>query len=256
MAAAAQNYPLPVTADTPMQFAVVRSNNPGCEPTCPEWIAAEGKIVSGSPGRLKALFKRSGGRRLPLVLHSPGGDVDAAMALGRFIRENKLDTMVGRTLFAHCAPPETKCHVNDRKRVYQGSTLEFSAECLSACPFVLAAGKRRAANCFACVGVHAIVTEWTVTKKRKGKTRTTREVRPITKSYRRKIEKYFGEMGIGAWIVTAMQDTPNDQIRYLAPSEVMFVSLAWGGVHDLTANAACATDPIAQNCRTVEKTTQ
>ncbi|TGT50271.1 hypothetical protein EN809_040095, partial [Mesorhizobium sp. M2E.F.Ca.ET.166.01.1.1] len=28
----------------PMRFAVVRSSAPGCEPNCPEWIAAEGTI--------------------------------------------------------------------------------------------------------------------------------------------------------------------------------------------------------------------
>lgn len=258
VAALAQNYPLPVKVDTPMQFAVVRSNAPGCEPTCPEWISAEGKIVSGSPGRLSALFKRIGGRRLPVVLHSPGGDVDAAIALGRFIRKNKIDTMVGRTLFAHCAPPETGCHVNDRKRIYQGVTLAIGADCSSACPFVLAGGRRRVANCVACVGIHEIVMERTVTRKKKGRKTTTRDVKPITKSYRRKIEKYFSEMGTGSWIVSAMQDTPNDKIRYLRADELTFVNLVpvqdW--VDGLTANVVCATNPVADNCRTVGKPKQ
>ena len=83
----------PSMEDTPpMRFVVVRSSEPGCEPVCAEWISAEGTIRAKTPGELKSLLKTLGGRKLPIVLFSPGGDVDAAMALGRLIRQNKLDS--------------------------------------------------------------------------------------------------------------------------------------------------------------------
>ena len=81
----------PADDSPPMAFAVVRSAEPGCEPTCPEWISAEGAIVAATPARLKSLLKTLGGRKLPIVIWSPGGDVDAALALGRMIRQRKLD---------------------------------------------------------------------------------------------------------------------------------------------------------------------
>ena len=73
--------------DDQMVFVVVRGGEPGCEPTCPEWISAEGGIVADTPARLTKLLKTVGGRRLPIVVSSPGGDVDAALALGRMIRQ-------------------------------------------------------------------------------------------------------------------------------------------------------------------------
>ncbi|MFN7127326.1 MAG: hypothetical protein ACK4M8_15650, partial [Allorhizobium sp.] len=82
MASAATVRAAPPGGDD-MQFFVVRSNQPGCEPTCPEWISAEGAIVGGTPARLKKLLKSIGDRRLPIVVTSPGGNVDAAMVLGR-----------------------------------------------------------------------------------------------------------------------------------------------------------------------------
>ena len=49
----------------PMRFVVVRSNEPGCEPVCAEWISAEGTIRAKTPGELKSLLRTLGGRKLP-----------------------------------------------------------------------------------------------------------------------------------------------------------------------------------------------
>ncbi|TIU85827.1 MAG: hypothetical protein E5W03_09965, partial [Mesorhizobium sp.] len=80
-----------------MQFAFVRSNAPGCEPTCPEWISAEGAIQADTPALFRRVLKILNGRKLPIVVNSPGGDVNAALTLGRLIRKNKLDIAVGKT---------------------------------------------------------------------------------------------------------------------------------------------------------------
>lgn len=154
----AQSNPIIPDDNSPMRFVIVRSNAPGCEPTCPEWISAEGKIVSGSPGRLRTLLEHIGGRRLPVVLYSSGGDVDAALALGYLIREKKLDTMVARTVFVDCATREKKCNRGkDKFRVFAGVTQTEGALCSSACTVVLAGGTKRLANCYPCVGIHEIV---------------------------------------------------------------------------------------------------
>ncbi|AZO47899.1 MAG: hypothetical protein EOS58_18215 [Mesorhizobium sp.] len=113
--AIAQTAPEPIMLQhaPPMGFIVVRSNAPGCEPTCPEWISAQGHIEAGTPALLKALLKKLGHRKLPLVLNSQGGETEAAMALGHMIRAGGLDTMVAKTVFSECAPDAKACGLDD-----------------------------------------------------------------------------------------------------------------------------------------------
>ena len=92
-----------------MRFVVVRSNAPGCEPTCPEWISAEGAI-SANAGFVQRCPKTLGRRKLPIVADSPGGDVEAAPdAWTGLIRKNKLDIAIGKTRFDGCLPDGTGC---------------------------------------------------------------------------------------------------------------------------------------------------
>ena len=98
-----------------MRFVVVRSSAPGCEPNCPEWISAQGTIEAGTPALLKRALKKLGGRKLPIVVDSPGGNVDAALALGRMIRKSKLDIAVGKTWFEGCQPEDKDCTDNKGK---------------------------------------------------------------------------------------------------------------------------------------------
>ena len=100
-AARAQEQALEIPS---MRFAVVRSNAPGCEPNCPEWVSAEGTIEAGTPSLFKRTLKALKGRQLPVVVNSPGGNVDAAVTLGQMIRKNKLDIAVGTTVFSGCEP--------------------------------------------------------------------------------------------------------------------------------------------------------
>jgi hypothetical protein len=51
-----------------MQFAIVRSNAPECEPTCPECISAEGMIGTATPALFKRVLKILGGRKLPIIV--------------------------------------------------------------------------------------------------------------------------------------------------------------------------------------------
>ena len=91
-----------------MTFAIVRSGIVGCEPNCPQWISAEGQIMPGSASQFRKILKQAGKLRLPVVITSPGGDVEAALAIGQMIRERKLDVLVGWTLFTGCNPTTVK----------------------------------------------------------------------------------------------------------------------------------------------------
>jgi hypothetical protein len=97
--------------DLSMQFAIVRGSSPLCEPNCPEWIWAEGEIRSDTAKRFTTFLKTVGDRKLPVIIQSPGGDLDAALAMGRTIRAKKLDVAIGYTTFSSCAPRQKGCDV-------------------------------------------------------------------------------------------------------------------------------------------------
>ncbi|CAN7524104.1 MULTISPECIES: hypothetical protein [Ensifer] len=255
-----------------MQFLVVRSNQPGCEPTCPEWISAEGTIVRESPTHLKKLLKAIGDRRLPIVVTSLGGDVDAAMVLGRIIRARKLEVAVGKTRFVGCQPQQKDCRDNDGKGARLiGTAYSGGAYCNSACPLMLAGGARRVVGQWAYLGVHQItavyaqvqtryqekyrivngrkkiISKKVVSQKNVG----NRKTYEMSKAMERELAAYLAEMGVGRAVIDQMKITPAADMRKIEPVAMMEMKLITqlGGVELLTAAGVCKTVPASANCR-------
>jgi hypothetical protein len=263
----------PSMQDTPpMRFVVVRSSEPGCEPVCAEWISAEGTILAKTPSELKRLLKTLGGRKLPIVLFSPGGDVDAALALGRLIRQNKLDTAVGATRFLGCQPTQKDCTANDGKGAHLlGSAYANGAFCNSACPLVLAGGIHRQVGQWAFLGVHQITTTFTKTQLTyrtkyrvvNGKKRTLEKkivgrknvgnytTYEMNKAVERKLVAYLKEMGVDPSLVEVMKSTPATDIRQIALFDLLKSKLVTSldAVDVLASSKICTTIPAAANCR-------
>ncbi|WP_436798471.1 hypothetical protein [Mesorhizobium ventifaucium] len=254
-----------------MRFVVVRSSAPGCEPTCPEWISAEGSIEAGTPALFKRTLKGLGGRKLPVVVDSPGGNVEAALALGRLLRKNKLDIAVGKTRFTGCQPDAKDCKENDGKGArYFGNAYASGAICNSACPLMVAGGIRRVVGHWAHLGVHQITTTYIRTKLQY---RTTyRVVRGIlskkivgrknagsyktyemSKSVEKRLAAYLNEMGVGLAVLETMKNTPASSIQQLAPYDMLQAKLVTSldAVDLLTAPTLCNTDPVVANCREI-----
>lgn len=256
----------------PMVFSVVRSSRPGCEPTCPEWIYGEGEINADTPLKLNKVLKSLGARKLPVVLNSPGGDVEAALAMGRAIRAAKLDAAVGGTVFMGCDPRDPKC-VPDKSKGggYRGTPYTMGAMCNSACPLMLAGGVRRLSGAWAHLGVHQITTRFVKTqvqyrttyriengrKKILGKkivgrknvgSYTTVEMGPLTE---KKLRRYLEEMGVEATVVDAMISTPASEIRRLGTDEASAMKLITSKdpVEFVTSPDICKVVPAANNCR-------
>ncbi len=255
-----------------MRFVVVRSAQPGCEPTCAEWISAEGAIMPGTPALLRKTLDTLRGRRLPIVVTSPGGDVDAALALGRLIRKNRLDIAVGMTRFMACQPDEKDCHENDgRGAKLLGTPYAGGAYCASACPLMLAGGVRRLAGQWAYLGVHQITTIITMqriqyrTKYRivNGKKKIietkivgrknagTRKSYEMSPAIEKKVRGYLKEMGVDGGVVDIMKKTPADQMQQipLVPMLNMNMVTSMDAVDALTAGGICKAVPAAANCR-------
>lgn len=272
--AASEKRPAATQAGRPMIFTVVRSSRPGCEPACPEWIYGEGDIVADTPARLEKLLRVLGTRRLPVVLNSPGGDVDAAMAMGRTVRARKLDTAVGGTVFMGCDPRDTAC-VPEKARggIHRGAPYTFGATCSSACPLILAGGVRRLAGSWALVGVHQVTTRIVetrvqyrekyrvvngkkkvigrevVSRKQVG-TRVLKEMGPQTE---RMLRRYLQDMGIDAALVDVMKSTPSTDIHRIPLDDSLRLKLLTGyePVEFVTSPQLCKTVPAAGNCRLV-----
>ncbi|TGP52470.1 hypothetical protein EN873_14405 [bacterium M00.F.Ca.ET.230.01.1.1] len=256
-----------------MRFVVVRSSAPGCEPNCPEWISAEGTIDAGTPALLRRLLKTLGGRQLPIVVNSPGGNVDAALQLGRMVRKNKLDIAVGITEFSGCSPG-MNCRDNDGKdQPYSGVAHDSGAMCNSACPLMFAGGIRRVVGDWAYLGVHQITTTYRREKllyrttyrivKGKKKIISTKIVSrknagsyktyEMSKAVEKRLSAYLNEMGVEQGMLDVMKATPASDIRQIEPEDMLEMKLVTSldSLDSLTERTVCLRQPAAANCREV-----
>ncbi len=118
----------PSTPVVAMTFTLVQGEAGACGPGCSRWIAAEGAILAATPMAFLEVSQALGGEKPPLLIHSDGGTVEAAMALGRLVRRAGLPTIVART---------------DRSGALPHPAVDGS--CHGACLYLLLAGTERAA---------------------------------------------------------------------------------------------------------------
>ncbi|TPL62820.1 hypothetical protein [Mesorhizobium sp. B2-3-15] len=271
LTARAEDGPLDIP---PMRFVVVRSNAPRCEPNCPEWISADGTIDAGTPSLLKRTLKALKGRQLPVVVNSPGGNVDAALALGRMIRKNKLDIAVGVTVFSDCQPETKNCGDNKgRSADYFGTAYDDGAMCNSACPLMFSGGVRRVVGDFGYLGVHQITTTYqrekllyrttyrivngrkkiistkVVSRKNAGSYKTYEMSRTVEKT----LSAYLKEMGIADGVLEVMKATPASEIRQIPLDDMVRMKLVTSRdtVDLLTTASLCGLAQPATNCRQI-----
>jgi hypothetical protein len=259
--------------DLPMYFAIVRSNAGYCEPNCPEWIYGEGQIDANTPSAFRKVLSQMGGRQLPLVLISPGGNVEAAVEMGRLIRKNKIAVQIGYTRFFNCSPRDASC-IGDspQKGEFRGMAMVDGAFCWSACPLVLAGGERRLSSEWSYTGVHQVTTVYqrqqvlyreryrvvdgkkkvisrkVLSRKDAGTQSTTR----LPKATRTLLTGYFREMGVEKTLLKAMLSTTPDKIRRLLPNEMLTMHLITelSNTDLLTDPTLCRGDAPAVNCVT------
>jgi len=142
-----------------MKFVRVVSADPRCAPDCPEWIAAEGKIEIGTAAAFQKFVASLGGRRLPILINSPGGSAADGIAIGRLIRAKRLAVAVASTTLIPCTEKNPSACGSA-----EGDADAMRAYCASACTFVLAGGVERFANPLAQIGVHQTLTQFTQTR--------------------------------------------------------------------------------------------
>jgi hypothetical protein len=149
-----------MTVMHPMVFYHAHGSNDACGPGCSEWIAAEGKIDSGSASRLQHLLVQLNGARLPIFFHSPGGRVTASMELGRLIRARQLTVTVGHTIPFGCARGASAEKSCDSK-TSGGQQIEaeldpLTSMCNSACVYAMLGGTVRLIPPWVALGIHDV----------------------------------------------------------------------------------------------------
>nr|WP_260685927.1 hypothetical protein [Rhizobium laguerreae] len=260
-----------------MSFILVRSLL--CQENCPAWISAEGRITSDTPARLRKMLKKIGGRKLPVVFRSEGGDVDAAYAMGRMIRKAGLETAVGGTRLKDCPVGDARCQAaiaKDGSAV--GYTYSSGAYCFSACPLALAGGVSRVSSQWAFIGVHQITTVYNkvrvsyrieykivngkkkeisrkeVGRKVAGQSSSTKLGKKATAA----LTAYLKEMGVSEDVIGLMMSATPDNINIVPPTEALRTGLItdmlsyneWPGMPlcapDAAAEAVCHSHPVAE----------
>jgi hypothetical protein len=201
-AAAETSEKLPKTQ--PMDFLLMSNGN--CQEECTQWISADGDITPDTPARLKAMLTTLGERKLPIVLQSNGGDMDAAFVMGRMIRAAGLETSIGRTQLPNCPKLDPRCKASIAKSGRtEGEVFAGRAYCLSTCTLVLMSGTPRMVG-YSAIGI----------------------VRPTTAEYTRFLA-YFDEMGVSAETYeTMMPATSTERGSIILPSEALKLGIING----------------------------
>jgi hypothetical protein len=240
-AAEAGSGSLEAPAEPPMQVYLVRSAEPGCEPNCPEWIAAQGRIEAGALTRFKRVVDRLKGRNVPVLIDSGGGRVQEALAIGRLARARGLDIVVSRTALTGCAAADKECRRRQRREPQRPGLPDADmARCASACAFVLAGGTRRLVGPAAFVGVHRVRSFYVYIQVHRqyhftpagrqvvSERRVTERVieTPTPQRTYDQIRRYFADMGIGGDIMGLILATPGDRLHWLSPDELAATGLA------------------------------
>jgi hypothetical protein len=257
-----------------MKVTVVRSAGAGCQPVCAEWIAAQGQIDESTPEEFRRVFARLGSRKLPILIDSIGGEVDAALAIGRMIRGRGLDIFVTRTVIEPCTATANECRTLDANSIESGRPEARISKCASACAFLLAGGVRRYVGAWTLVGLHeikAISTLRLIRQHYRLERRTTPDGQtapqkriikeellkvetregPAEERTYRKIARYFAEMGIAPAIMPIMRAAPNTTIHWLKVAELKTTGLATdfiNGEQYLAAITGIASAARAPSC--------
>src|SRR5580700_8170351 len=213
----------------PMRFVRVTSAGPACKPNCPEWLSAEGRIEPGTAKAFADAVANLKGRRLPILIHSPGGSVADAGSMGELIRAKGLAVAVARTLITNCPEASLKCPDGP------GTAITGGAICASACVLVLAGGVERLAAPSARIGVHQITT---VVSETEGLAhlKSTRKIHE-----QKGVDAYLAATGVGEPVMTLMRKTSAASIRWLSPAELKdsrLVTLALDAAEPILASGA------------------
>jgi len=153
-------------------------------------LMATGSILPGIAEDFAAEVAKRGSYIKTIVLQSPGGSVQDALAMGRLIRQKNFNTEV-----------------------------EAGKYCASSCPLVFAGGVERRAGEKSALGVHQVFTP----------SRENTQGRDGMEDAQRisaECQKYLRDMGVDLGVWVHAMETPKDELYYFKPDELVSLKLA------------------------------
>ena len=153
-------------------------------------MVATGTITPGTAKTFAAEIAKRGSYVKTVVLQSPGGSVQDALAMGRLIREKKFATEV-----------------------------EGGRYCASSCPLVFAGGVERRAGAKAAIGVHQVFAVGQTALSQADGMDSAQRISATA-------QKYLRDMGVDLGVWVHAMETPRDELYYFQPAELLELKLA------------------------------
>lgn len=177
-----------------------------------------GTIVPGTAERVRAELEKRGGYATQIVLNSPGGVVQEALAMARLVRGRGLDS-----------------------RVAAGGL------CASSCPLLFAGGVRRVAEPGAAIGVHQVFAVPGAVTGGTGEAGAGAGM-ARAQAVSAEVQRHLLAMGVDARVWIHAMETPPQELFYFSPAELRELKLvtADAATDAAAAEAAPAPRPAAR----------
>jgi hypothetical protein len=169
-------------------------------------LRATGMITPGIFDSFAAEIGKRGDYVKSVVLHSPGGSVADALAMGRLIREKKFATEV-----------------------------EAGKYCASSCPLMFAGGVERHAGDSAAIGVHQVVTIANAPNAR------MQDELSMGQNISARVQRFLSEMGVSLEVWVHAMETPHDRLFIFRSNELKSLHLVTSGSAPDVAPATAKT---------------
>jgi hypothetical protein len=154
-------------------------------------LMANGTIEAGAAERFATEIAKRGSYVTTVVLNSPGGSLEDALAMGRLIREKRMAT-----------------------------ELEPGATCASSCPLVFAGGVERRAGAKAVIGIHQPFAATPTASM--GSAAGMESAQRVSA----RCQKYLQEMGVDPALWIHAMETPPARMYFLSNAELLAFKLA------------------------------
>ncbi|MEA2882565.1 MAG: hypothetical protein QOH32_1821 [Bradyrhizobium sp.] len=167
-------------------------------------LLATGTITPGISEKFATEVARRGDYIRTVVLNSPGGSVNDALAMGRLIRDKKFATEV-----------------------------EAGKYCASSCPLVFAGGVERRAGDKAAIGVHQVAAV--------SSANAARDEMDVAQRISARCQRYLGEMGLNLQVWVHAMETPHDRLFVFRPDELKALNIVTTAAGPAATQAAPAS---------------
>jgi len=164
-------------------------------------LMATGSITPGTAATFAAEVEKRGSYIRTVVLRSPGGSVQDALAMGRLIRARGFATEVAT-----------------------------GAYCASSCPLVFAGGTERRAGRKAAIGVHQVFSPERAPKPgtpaAQGRDRQGPDRMDSAQRVSAECQRYLADMGVDPAVWVHAMETPKEKLYYFNPDSLIRLKLA------------------------------